>query len=450
MRTRLGSRLGLLYADTLARASGYILVTYLVTALLGFGYWVLAARLYTPADVGTAAVSISTMGLASLLSIFGMTAAPVQRLPSRRHGREWNLTVTVAMCFAASSGSAAGLVSWLVVGVFVHAPQLHSLAYGLVIAGSTAVTNVGMVLESIWIVERSAETRLLTSTTTSLVKIALLVLPPMRGLDALGIQTGWGMALLVGTVLSIGLFRWRREFSFATQGFFPELANMRRNMVGNYVVSLGANSPTYMAPLVVGALVSAGNMAYFYAAWRIGSLFFLGSAAIASALFAEGSRAPASSIRKAQRAMLVVVPSLFCGSLLLLLIGPTVLSAFGGKYREHALGLLFFLILAAVPDALTAVYRTVLRIRRRYSRAAWFMWGMAAIQIGLTAALLPLLGITGAGAAWLLAELAGAAVYGLDSWRSRRPGAVPEPSRDSAAPFGTELEDMAQINEGLR
>ncbi|MDA8330119.1 MAG: hypothetical protein M0027_02710 [Candidatus Dormibacteraeota bacterium] len=405
-----------LYRDNLARASGLILMTSVITALLGFGYWVLAARTYPAAEVGTAAVSVSMMTLASLVSTLGTTAGPVQRIPLLRTARQWNRTVSVSLAVGGVAGALAGMLGWLILVALIHTSGLRSPSYAAALVLGVAFTNGAMVLDSIWVIERITEWRLVTNTLTSIAKLPLLAVPALHAQGASGIQWGWTAGVAFGLAAGVLVLRWKRNFRFVMSGITDELRAMRRSMVGNYIMSLGAQAPTYVVPVLVGAAVSASQTAYFYAAWRIGSLFFLAASAVSNALFAEGAHTPARSVRLAQRAILFLVPILLVVTLTLLLAGPLLLDAFGAAYRASALDLLLLLIAAAIPDAITAVYRTVLRIGHQFLQGSILMWGLAVIQVGITWPFLAIWGISGAGVAWLLAESAGVMVAGVDRW----------------------------------
>ena len=412
--------------DALAQASSYILVTTIITAVLGFAYWVIAARAYPASQVGAAAVSVSVMTLASLLAGLGTTTAPVQRIPARNPGREWSLTVTVGLALAGTAGLVAGALSWIVVIEIFPEQSLRTPLYALVLVGGVMLNSCIMALDSIWVVERATQVRLMSATLLGASKIPLLLLPALQSRGAVGIQAGWTVGLLAAVVLSLSLLVRHRRYMLSLDGFWSEVREMRRSLTGNYVVDVGTNIPTYAVPVIVGAVVSASNAAYFYSAWRVGTLFFVASSAVTTALFAEGSRVPDQAIRKARGAILVLVPLLFVATGVLALAGPTILSVFGAQYREYGYLLLVLVIGATVPDALTAVFRTVLRLRRRYGYAAAFMWGMAVLQIALTWELLHVWGIAGAGAAWLFAESVGVAVAAVDSlwtgYQRGRPG----------------------------
>jgi O-antigen/teichoic acid export membrane protein len=88
--------------------------------------------------------------------------------------------------------------------------------------------------------------------------------------------------------------------------------------------------------------------------------------------------------------------------------GGTVLSLFGAEYSTHARPLLLLLLASAIPDAVTNIALTVLRVQRRFLFATVLTISMAVLAIGAAWVLLPLLGITGAGLAWLIAQSAGA------------------------------------------
>lgn len=58
--------------DPLFKNSLFIMLTSVSSAGFGFIFWMLAAKLYSPQDVGIATVLISSMALLILLSRFGL------------------------------------------------------------------------------------------------------------------------------------------------------------------------------------------------------------------------------------------------------------------------------------------------------------------------------------------------------------------------------------------
>jgi ADP-heptose:LPS heptosyltransferase/thymidylate kinase len=90
--------------------------------------------------------------------------------------------------------------------------------------------------------------------------------------------------------------------------------------------------------------------------------------------------------------------------------GHLILSTFGPSYSLYGYTLLTVLVLSAIPDAITNVYVSVLRVQKRFVWAALLNLGMAAVALGLAWYLLPQMGIVGAGWAWLIAQTAGTLV----------------------------------------
>src|SRR5262249_21531495 len=93
---------------------------------------------------------------------------------------------------------------------------------------------------------------------------------------------------------------------------------------------------------------------------------------------------------------------------------------FGSNYAQHGILLLRLLIIAAVPDAITNIYVSVLRVQKRLRFAALLTLGTASLDLTLTWILLPTLGIAGTGWSFLIAQGAGSLVAGGDAIRIYR------------------------------
>ncbi len=151
----------------------------------------------------------------------------------------------------------------------------------------------------------------------------------------------------------------------------------------------------------------------------LGSLFFMVSASAATALFSEGSHTTSDLAHKVRTSALLI-SALLCPILLMFFFaGHTILSIFGINYAQHGLSLLLILMVSAVPDGITNIYVSLLRVQKRFRDAAFLNLGMAVVALALAWILLPLLGITGAGWAWLIAQSSGSLVVGLDVLHTR-------------------------------
>jgi Na+-driven multidrug efflux pump len=96
-----------------------------------------------------------------------------------------------------------------------------------------------------------------------------------------------------------------------------------------------------------------------------------------------------------------------------------LLSAFGHAYSDHAVGLLRLAALASIPDAVTNVYVGVLRVEARLTAAASLNLGIGIGTLIISWFLLPVIGISAVGWAFLAMQLCGC-VYVVFDWRRQR------------------------------
>ena len=412
--------LALLGGDSLVRNSVYIMATSVATAALGYVYWLVAAHLYPAEAIGLAAALLSGTAFVSSLGGVGMSAALIQHLPRRTAGTAWSVTLTAAL--AASGGlTAAGGVLLVALVLPRLRGTFHEVAsnplFAALVVGAIVLTTLSLVLDGAFVAERRSEGMLARNTVFSLVKIPLLAIPVLFGLrDAHALFSTWLGGLVAGTAAGFLLVsRLGRGFRLSVDGILPELRVLRAAFLGHHLIALGGQLPMYVLPFLVVTRVSVTANAYFYVSWMIGSLYFIASNAVASALFAEGSHDPDENQAQTWRALKVIALLVLPAMAFMGVFGHGVLGLFGSDYAEHGTTLLYLLVVSAIPDAITNVYVTRLRVQDKLRRAAILNVGMAAATLGLAWPLLGRVGIVGAGAAWLAAQTAGTLFVCLDA-----------------------------------
>ena len=97
--------------------------------------------------------------------------------------------------------------------------------------------------------------------------------------------------------------------------------------------------------------------------------------------------------------------------------GHWILAAFGPEYASEGLPLLLLFTVASLPDSLMDVWVAVLRVEGRLRFGSILQLGTAGLALALSWVLLPPMGLTGAGVAWLASRVLGA---GLVAWDYRR------------------------------
>ncbi len=401
------------WGDSLVRNSILVMATTGTNALLGYLFWIAAARLLSPDDVGRATATISAMNLAALLATLGVGTALVAQLPRLGSNEDRSRHVTAALLYTAAAGLVAGLV--LVFGLPLLSGGSSAVATwvkALIVLGVMAQVW-GIVIDQLFVAERRAAGMLVRNGAFGALKLVLLV---VGGLTLVGgdrtIVTAW-IAASTASLLIVGATSLRRldqPLRAAPQGAIGEIRRMAGPALLHHLAVLGGELPMFVLPVIVLARSGASGAAFFYTTWMVGSLFFTISAGVSHSLFAEGTHTPEQAGRQLRRAMRLIAVLLVPAMLAMALLGDRVLSVFGADYAAAGYPLLLILVVSALPDAVTNVGVARWRVQGRNGRVAALNIVMAGLTITATWVLVPQLGIAGAGWAWLLAQSAGVAI----------------------------------------
>ena len=400
--------------DSLTRNSVSIMATSVVNAGLGYLYWTAAARLLPAADVGLGSAITSAMVILSLVAHLGAGAGLIARLPARRTRTDWLLTTLGTGLACVTVTVVLGVLALVPLALLV--PPLRPLATNPALAvwfvvGAGSWTGAGL-LDYVFIAQRRSGLMLYRNGIASAGKlVALVLIVVVDGhAGATAIVTTWAASGLLGVAIGLVLCH-QRLFPLGRirlRDARSELRALLRPTVGHHAISVGGLVPTYLLPVVVTAQLGTRANAYFYITWMVGSAIFMISPAVASAIFAEGSHDPTGLHRLTGKALRVVLALLVPAIVVVAVAGRLVLDAFGAGYATAGYPLLLVLLASALPDAVTNVAVSTLRIRGALSDAAVLNGSMAAIAVVGAWLLTPSLGIVGAGWAWLGAQVIGA------------------------------------------
>jgi O-antigen/teichoic acid export membrane protein len=379
-----------------------------LTAVLGVGYWLLAARRYPAEDVGRGSAAISAMTLLSTVAVLNVPGTLTRYLP--RAGRRAGKLVTSAYLL---SGTIAGLASLVfLLGVGIWAPGFGFLRSDAATAAWFCAATVAWCLftlqdcvltglrQAVWVpVENVA---------FGAAKLGLLLAFATAAPGA-GVFASWTIpmaAMLVPTNLLIFRALIPRSDRAGPPGDPPPI---RYREVGAFLAGdsagtmAGFATVAFLPVLVVGRFGPAVN-AYFYVAWTISVVLNLLAVNMAMSLTVEGSRNAAelaTHLRLAvQRLSRLLLPAVACG----LVLAPRVLAMFGAPYAEAGTALLRLMLLAAVPKAVLELFLGALRAQGRPRPIALAQGVQAALFLVLALALLGRAGIAGIGWAYLLSN----------------------------------------------
>ncbi|MHB9850053.1 lipopolysaccharide biosynthesis protein [Streptomyces krungchingensis] len=372
-----------------------------ISAVLGLGYWLIAARYYSESAVGQGSAAIAAMKLLAGLTAVTLTGALARFIPiaGRSTGR------LILRTYAGSSvivALAAGIFLltlnlWGPSYRFLHGP-LNGLGFVLAVVAWSLLTLQDGVLTGL----RSALWVPVGNTVFSAAKLLLLV-GLAAAIPTTGVFVSWVAAIAL-SVVPLGLLVFRRlvpRHVKATEDHAkpPSLKEIGRFLAGDYTGSLFSLAVVYLVPVIIASQVSSTDNAYFYITTTIGGTVNLLAINMGASLTVEGSHDPArlaantrAALKRMARIMLPVCGLLFLGA-------PFILHVFGEGYAHAATPLLRWFAVGAVLRVVMETYFAVLRAQSRTAGLAWLQGLLCVLVLGLTVLLLPRMGLTGAGVA---------------------------------------------------
>lgn len=397
--------------DSMFRNAYALMLSTGVSAALGLGFWLVAARYYTEEAVGQGSAAIAAMRLLASVTATTMIGAVVRYVP--RAGRATGSLV--ARTYLASS-----VVVTLACTVFLltldlwgdsYAP-LGTLSAGLVFTGSCVAWAVLTLQDGVLTGLRKAVWVPVGNAVFSLGKLLLLAVFA-GALPVLGVFVSWAAAIAL-SVLPLGWLVFRRliprQAGDDRDREPPRMREIGRFLAGDSVGALFSLAMINLLPVMVAVRFDAAHNGFFYIAYTVGGTMEFMAVNMASSLTAHASHSPgrlADGVRGALRRMAVLLVPVVA---VLVIFAPQILSPFGPGYAVHGALVLRLLAAAALPRVVVELYIGVLRVQGRTGALAVLQGAMCVLVLGGAAVLLGPAGIAGAGWAMLAAMTAVAAV----------------------------------------
>ena len=291
----LRARLGAFAAharEPMYRSSYFLILNTAVGAFGGFLFWLLAARLAPPEDVGVASALVGAIGLLAMLAKVGLDVSLLQVVPSSRPER--------AASFVDAALATTTLLSALLALVFVLGTPWWSAELSflraspgetLLFAALTAVWTYGTLADMAFVAARRSEYAFQKNALYAALRVAALAL----------LAGAWGhqgilLAFLapLALLLAPAVLWWLPR---ALPGFSPSLRprpgvllETTRSSLANFVVALAAVVPLSVGSLVVLHRFGAADAAAFYVLWTFGAVAMMAPMAFGSASLVEMSR----------------------------------------------------------------------------------------------------------------------------------------------------------------
>lgn len=382
----------------------YLIADTAVVSLLGFAFWVLMAKLYTPAEVGLASATIAAVILLARLSGLGFGYGLIRFLPGA--GGRSNTLINSCFTIAGLTSLVAALV--FLTGLNFWSPALVYIRQPIFATSFVFVTvmyTLFLLIDQTFIARRCAKYVLFKNATAGLLKLAAAVALVVL-LSAFGIFASWGLAISVA--LAIALFQFLPQ---AQRGYVPiptvckEIVNdMIHFSLGNHIAELLWFAPLTLFPLMVINILGAETNAYFYIAWVIAQMLFAIPMAVSYSLFAEGSHEEgllrSNTIKSVKLCLLILVPAI----VVLFVLGDKLLLFFGRSYSESGAILLRILAVSAIPVTINFICLSVMRVKKNTKGLMLVSASIACLALGSGYILMTKVGLPGVGVGWIAAQ----------------------------------------------
>jgi O-antigen/teichoic acid export membrane protein len=419
--TKTGSLARRQVSDPLSRGGLALLVNTGLTGVLGFGYWIIAAHLFSTYAVGVAGALVAGTTLFSGIGQLNLSGMLMRFLP-KAGGKSRRLVLTTYV-FAASASALLAVISLMAIKIFASAtsPLRLDTVESTALVLAVAATAIFTIEDSVLVGLRRAAWVPVENGAFGVAKIATLFMLAPIG-TAFALFGAWMIPLtLTIPVISAVLFcrflplasRPRR-----TAHLGPEVrSNIIRFAIGDATGGLFTQAWTYLLPILITASLGASVDALFFTSFLFSSTIDQVAANYASPLTVEGAHAPdeiATLIRQALRHIFaIILPTVAA----LAILGPWLLRAFGDKYVS-AVPLLDMLLIACLPKAVSSVYYAYCRVQCSTHRSAIMQAYVCTATLSAVVLLGHSFGLIGVGLAIVAVQSSAGAV----SWWALRRG----------------------------
>lgn len=385
--------------------AGSLVGTTIVTSILGFAYWWVAARRFTPEVVGTASAAISSMTLIGTFCVLGLGTLLITEIP--RQPKQAIPLISTALISVAVVGGLAGLIFALVAPLFwpqfsyLNANVLAIMGY----ASGVSLTSVTLVLDQALVGLLRGVQQFYRNSLFAIIKLFALFLISLQfsNLTGMSVYATWSLGTFSSVVIVLVpvLFSRKRPF----RCYLPQwnlLRQMGRAALQHHLLNTMLQFTAYALPTIVTVLLSARMNALFYVSWMLVNFIFYIPAALTTVLHAMNSAHQSTLAARARTTIgLALVVTVFA-TVVLQFTATRLLSIFGGAYADGA-WILRLLVLAAFPIIIKNHYISICRIQDRVKSAIWIIGPGCVLEIILVVIGGRVAGLFGLSLGWVVA-----------------------------------------------
>lgn len=395
----------MIYEDSLLKNSSYIITTNFSTAILGFIFWIIVARYYTPNDIGITSAILSCISLIVMISSMGLSQALFFYLPRdpKNANRRINscLTTNIAISIIVS------LI--FILGIDMLAPGLktvlNSLETILIFLTITVAITISGLINTVFSAGRRSSYSMFKEIIYHSAKIFPIFI--LTSFGAIGIILSFEIGLILSVI--IGFILLSKVWNYSPRlTLDPIIKNMIKFSLGNYFADILCRLPSLIFPIMILNLISDKSAGYFYIAFTMAGLLYGIPQSISTSLLVESSDKEKLS-NNIDKSIKFNLGLLIPGVLLFIIFGKLILTIFDPIYAKNSFYSLIILVLASIPLSLVNIFNTVRNSQNRVSSLIKMNLLITVITLILSIFLIKI-GIEGLAISFLVANTVGAII----------------------------------------
>jgi glucosyl-dolichyl phosphate glucuronosyltransferase len=394
--------------------AGAIATGTFAAAALGFVYWWVAARNFTPEAVGLATAAISTMTLIGMIGELGLGTLLLGEGLLNRRDAPGLIAASLATAFLLSLalGTAFVLLGPLVISNF--SAEFSTFDESALFIVGCASMSFAMVLDQALVGWLKATQQMGRSMLFSVLKLAMLVAVAVSGVTGLSshvvvIVATWVFGQLAATLL-FALWLVGRGQRIWHRPEFIQLHGRVGRVLSHHFLNTVTQGPGLVLPGLVTVVLSAQTNAAFYAAFALINVVCYLPAALAIMLFTIGSTNPASLSERLRFSLRVSGLIGAVAAIGFYLLSDFVLNAFNAAYPQIAGTSLQLMGTVVLPIAIKHHFIAIQRLTNRMSRGAIVLGIACVFELVMAYCGAEWQGLWGLTLAWIVANYIEAAL----------------------------------------
>lgn len=402
------------HGDSLYRNSFYLMGSTGILAGVGFFFWIIAARVYSPEEIGIGGSLISLAGLLVAIATLGFPHTLIRFLPTSKRP---NQKISTSLILTGVFSFLVSIVFWFISKYWladIHEIIASPLTW-LIFSLALLIGTWQQIGSSINVAFQRTQWIMLESTIASLLKLGLAA--PLVFLGGYGIFTSNYLGLGVAVTVSFGILAWKYKINFLAGFHKSILREVGRYSMGTYFSNLVGILPAQLLPALIVKQLGAESSAYFFLAQMMVNLLLIIPMANSQILFAQASKEDQSFRVIAIKSLKVQLVLVGLGIASYWLLGGFILQVFGKGYLTETLVTLRILSLMVIPSTISYTFVVRLRVLKRLKIVFWISL-LSSIIILSSCILGSRFGLSGVASGYVLGQTLQSIIYVISFFKT--------------------------------